>query len=87
VARTQDLLTIGLPIVTVADASGDNGSVLGQSTPVPRGTSGWQNYTVEFATAETTSAVLIVIRRQDCKGGPCPIFGIFCVDDFSLEKL
>ena len=87
VARTQDILTIGLPIVTVADASSNNGSVLGQSATVPRGTSGWQDYRVEFATAETTSAVLIAIRRQDCNGGPCSIFGNFCVDDFSLEKL
>lgn len=85
--RTQEMLTIGLPMVTVADASGDDGPVLAQSKPFPRGTSGWQDYTTEFATAETTSAVRITIRRESCNMVPCPILGQAWVDDFSLERL
>jgi len=85
--RTQEMLTIGLPMVTVADAGGDDGPVLAQSKPFPRGTSGWQDYTIEFATAETTSGVRITIRRETCNMVPCPTLGQAWVDDFSLERL
>jgi tetratricopeptide repeat protein len=84
--RTLELLTIGLPVVTVTDASSDDERVLEQPKAFPRGTSGWQDYMIEFATGETTSAVLISIRRQHCSG-PCGIFGHLWVDDFSLERL
>ena len=85
--RTQEMLTIGLPMVSVADAGGDDGPVLAQSKTFPRGTSGWQDYTIEFATAETTSGVRITIRRETCNMVPCPILGQAWVDDFSLERL
>ena len=85
--RTKEMLTIGLPMVTVADGGGDDGPVLAQSKAFPRGTSGWQDYTMEFTTAETTSGVHINILREDCKMVPCPILGQAWVDDFSLERL
>jgi len=85
-ARTQEALSLGLPIVRVTDASSDNNNLLGQSPPISRGTSGWQNYDVQFVTPETSSAVVITIRRQDCNVTPCPIFGHAWFDDFSLER-
>ncbi len=93
--RTEELLTIGLPIVTVSDASSDKERVplplpltlLAQSKPIPQGTSGWQDYFIDFTTDENTRAVLIAIRRQPCAIAPCVAIGHVWVDDFSLAKL
>ncbi|MBC8030755.1 MAG: tetratricopeptide repeat protein [Pyrinomonadaceae bacterium] len=86
-ARTHELLTIGLPVVAIADPSSDNQVILQQSDSFSRGTSGWQSYAVEFATPGTTRAVRIVIRRQKCETVPCAAIGHAWVDGFSLEKL
>ena len=85
-ARTQEIVTGGLPVITVTDASRD-GRVLAQSSPLPPGTSGWQDYSVEFASSDATSAVYIILQRQHCPDPPCPIFGSLWLDDFSLQKL
>jgi tetratricopeptide (TPR) repeat protein len=86
-ARTQEMLTIALPVVAVVDPSADNQLTLQQSEAFPRGTSGWQNYAIEFAAPEITRAVRIVIRRQKCETVPCAAIGHAWVDSFSLEKL
>jgi hypothetical protein len=85
-ARTREMLTIGLPLVTVTDA-GSGESVLGQSKTLPQGTSGWQDFTVEFTTAEATRAVLISIRRQNCATAPCAAIGHAWFDDLFLQRL
>jgi hypothetical protein len=85
-ARTQEIVTGGPPVITITDAGAD-GRVLGHSVPLPRGTSGWQDYTIEFVTADATSAVIINIQRQGCSDGPCPIFGRAWFDNFSLREL
>lgn len=85
-ARTEELVTGGSPVVIVTDVSSDERE-LAQAATLPTGSSGWQDYTVEFVTAEATRAVRITIRRQDCSSGPCPIFGRTWFDDFSLRKL
>lgn len=84
-ARTEDLVTAGLPIVSVIDVSRD-GKGLARSSPLSQGTNGWQPYTVGFTTSGETKAVRLQIRRDDCGGGSCPIFGRVWFDDFSLEK-
>ena len=84
--RTQEMLTIGLPLVTVSDAR-DNERVTAQSETFSRGTSGWKNNVIEFTTGETTKALLIAIRRQNCPVAPCAALGHAWVDDLSLEKL
>lgn len=86
-SRTQEVVTGGLPVVTVTDADDNDERVLARSSPLSQGTSRWQEYRVEFVTAGTTSAVRISIRRQNCGGAPCPIFGLTWFDDFSLHKL
>ena len=83
-ARTKDLVTGGSPLVAVVDASDER--VLAQSTPLPRGTSKWQDYVFDFVTQEKESAVLIQIRRQSCDDSRCPIFGDVWFDTFSLQK-
>lgn len=86
-ARTQELLTIGLPYVSVIDAGDDKSAVLMQSKTLPQGTNGWQDYVGEFTTAETTSAVLISIRREPCATPQCAVFGHAWFDNFSLARL
>jgi tetratricopeptide (TPR) repeat protein len=85
-ARTEELVTGGLPVVVVSDAS-INGRSLAESSPLPQGTSGWQEQTIEFTAGDGTSAVLISFVRQSCGSVPCPIFGRVWLDQFSIEKL
>lgn len=84
-ARTKDLVTGGSPLVAAIDASEEQ--VLAQSSPLPRGTNGWQDYAVDFVTSEKASAVLIQLRRQGCDDEACPAFGYVWFDSFSLQKL
>lgn len=86
-ARCQELLTVALPVVTIIDAGDDKKTVMLQSRAIPKGTSGWQQYSGEFTTAETTRAVLVRIHRENCSTPPCPAFGHAWFDDFSLTKL
>jgi tetratricopeptide (TPR) repeat protein len=86
-ARSQDLLTIGLPFVAVIDASDKENRVLTQSKAFPGGTTGWQDYPTEFTTAEHTDAVLIRLRRETCATPQCAILGTLWLDDFVLKLL
>ena len=85
-ARTENLVSGSLPVVVVREA-GLNGAELVQSQPLGRGTNEWREYSVDFVTNRTTRAVLIALRRQDCNGEPCPIFGRTWFDLVWLEKL
>lgn len=82
-ARTEEVLSIGLPVVVVIDAN--NGRAIGQSEALSRGTSDRRDYTVDFVTQETMRAVLISVQRQTCRA-PCPIFGRVWLDAFSLAR-
>jgi tetratricopeptide (TPR) repeat protein len=86
-ARTEKLVTGGAPLVIVTDASSKDESELAQSLPLPIGTNGWRDYSVEFTTKDTTGAVVIGVRRQNCTSDPCPVFGNIWFDAFSLQKL
>jgi len=88
-ARTEDVVTGGLPVLT-ATAQGREADTLlpVQSLSLPQGTSEWQENSMEFATGNTTKAILISLRRLKCSAnGPCPAFGRVWLDDFSLRKL
>jgi hypothetical protein len=85
-SRSQDLVTGGLPIVVVTDASGDLRR-LGQSVTLSKGTSDWQVYSFELTTTAQTSAVLLSLQRENCTTSPCPSFGSIQLDSFSLEQL
>jgi Tfp pilus assembly protein PilF len=84
--RTHEIVTGGLPLVVVKDANSSDGRVLGQSSMLSQGTSGWQHYVVDFSTADQATAILIVLQRQNCSSGPCPIFGRLWLDEFSLSN-
>jgi len=85
-ARSEDVVTGGLPFLNVSDASGDQ-KRLGQSRPLASGTSGWQFFDLEFTTTPTTTAVVLSLQRENCTTSPCPIFGSISLDSFSVEQL
>jgi tetratricopeptide (TPR) repeat protein len=85
--RTEEIVTGGLPLIVVTGVSGSAPLPLASSAPLPAGTNGWQGVTLEFATGDTTRAVLISLQRQSCPSGPCPIFGRLWLDTFTMEKL
>ncbi len=85
-SRSQDIVTGGLPFLTISDASGDQ-KLLGQSRPLAKGTNDWEPFNVEFTTGPTTNVVLLSLQRENCSTSPCPIFGSVLLDSFSIEKL
>lgn len=84
-ARTDNLVSGGLPIVTVTDAS-DN-VVLGQPVRLPQKADNWQHYAIDFNSKEATAAIQISLQRERCTNSPCPIFGRMWLDDFSLKAI
>lgn len=84
-ARTQEVVSGGLPVVSIIDAR-KRGQTLAVSGTLPQGTSGWQDYAVDFSTEDATRAVSVVVQRQKCESGRCPIFGRIWLDGFSLQK-
>ncbi|MGA9994391.1 MAG: tetratricopeptide repeat protein, partial [Pyrinomonadaceae bacterium] len=85
-ARTQDIVTGGLPLLVVTDTSSKEEKVLGQSQPLPQGKSDWQEYSVDFATQEGSRAVRLNLQRGNCSDAPCPIFGHVWLDAVALQK-
>lgn len=86
-ARDKDLVTGGLPFVSVTDVSGKEPRALNQSATFSPGTNGWQDFNFDFATGNETRAVVITFQRQNCNDNQCPAFGRIWLDDFSLKKL
>jgi hypothetical protein len=85
-SRSQGVVTGGLPLVVVSDASGGQ-KRLGQSAPLSKGTSDWQFSSFEFTTSPTTAAVVLGLARESCTTSPCPVFGSISLDSFSLEEV
>jgi hypothetical protein len=86
-ARTEKLVTAGLPQIVVTDASSGDGRALATALTLPQGTSQWQDYRLEFTTTGETSAVQVSLLRQHCSSNPCPIFGQIWLDDFSIQRI
>lgn len=85
-ALTKDIVSGGLPVIAVSDASSAEYHLLGQSSPLKETEREWHDYEVEFKTGEATEAVLVSLQRQPCPNTPCPIFGRLWLDAFSLQK-
>ena len=85
-ALMKDVVSGGLPVVVVSDASSKEYRMLGQSPALKEGEREWHDYEVEFKTGETTEAVLICLQRQPCPSEPCPIFGRLWLDAFDLKS-
>ena len=84
-ARSEDLVSAGLPVVVVKNAVDQR--VIAQSVLLSPGTSGWRDFSIEFETSDTTRAVTVNIQRQACSSNPCPIVGRAGFDNFSLKRL
>lgn len=85
-ARTQEVVSGGMPLIAVADVqAGPGGGFLGVSETLPRNSGGWRTYTVEFTTNPQTTAVRLLLRRQ-CKTDLCPIYGQIWLDDFAVQQ-
>jgi hypothetical protein len=85
VVRSESIVSGGPPLLAVMDA--DDNRVLSRSDQFPRATDGWREYTIDFASGPSASAVEISLQRQPCDKSPCPIFGRLWLDRFSLQKL
>jgi len=85
-ARTQDMVTGGLPLAMVNDAAGKQ-KFLGQSGPLRQGTNSWQVFSFEFTAEPATKAVVLSLQREDCTTSPCPVFGSVWLDSFSIERV
>lgn len=83
-AMAKGVVSGGLPIVVVSDASSPEYKVIGESALVTEGERDWNDYKVEFKTGEKTEAILICLQRKPCPSGPCPIFGRVWLDSFRL---
>lgn len=84
-ARTESLVSGGLPRVAVVDAG--TKAILGHTDAFPNSLSNWQDYSIDFDSKETTSAIVISLQRERCSESTCPIFGRLWLDDFWLKKL
>jgi hypothetical protein len=85
-ARSQDIVTGGLPLAVIIDAAGER-KPLGQSLPLAKGSVDWRVWSVEFRTPPTTNGIVVGLQRENCTTSPCPIFGSIWLDSFSLEQL
>ena len=83
--RSEGLVSGGLPLIAVIDPNANKS--LKQSDQFPKATEGWREYTIDFVSGPSASAVQIALQRQPCDKSPCPIFGRLWLDNFSLEKL
>ena len=83
--RSEALVSGGYPRMVVNEA--DTNSVLAQSDQFPASTDGWHEYTIEFESGPSASAVQIALERQPCERSPCPIFGRLWLDNFTLQRL
>jgi tetratricopeptide (TPR) repeat protein len=84
-ARTEGLVSAGLPIVVVTNAVDQR--VVAQSVSLSPGTNGWHEFSIAFETTDTTKAVKVNIQRQACSSNPCPIVGRAGFDSFSMKRL
>ncbi len=84
-SRSQDIVTGGLPFLSVSDAATNQG--LGRSPTLGKGTTAWEVSKLEFTTTANTSAVMLTIQRESCTTSPCPIFGSLSFDSFSIGTL
>jgi tetratricopeptide (TPR) repeat protein len=84
--QTKDIVSGGLPYVTVTDATED-GRRLGQSAPFSKTTSSWQPAAFEFTTGSRTTAVILNLERQTCSSQPCPAFGTLWLDSIGIQAI
>ena len=84
-AKTQQLVTGGLPLLYLIGETAASRNVLTRSALLPGGTTGWQSYEVAFNSGRMQN-IIIELQRMACSSSPCPIFGTLWLDDFTLRE-
>jgi len=84
-ARTEGIVTGGLPVVAVID--GTSSGVLAQSGALPQVSNGWHDYSFDFQTGSGTTAIQVGLQRKLCPSNSCPIFGRLWLDNVWLQQL
>lgn len=85
-AKTEDLVTGGIPSVVITNPEASDGGLLAQ-TALPVKAYSWQDLKLNFHAPKDVVAIRIAIQRQACAQQPCPAMGSVWLDDFSLRKL
>lgn len=85
-ARTDEIVTGGLPQIVVVDATSQDQHILTAPQVLPQGNTPWQDYEIDFITGERTEAIQFILQRQKCSSGPCPIFGRLWLDGFVIQN-
>ena len=85
-ARSRDVVSGGLPVMVVKNATGEK-QELGHSAPLSKGTGPWQVSSFEFEVPKGATAVFVGLQRENCATSPCPAFGSIWLDSFSIEQL
>lgn len=84
--KTKDLVTGGLPLVTVIDAN--SGEILEKSGNFkPSDTATWNALSFDLKVPATSKAVYLRLERAVCSSLPCPIFGQVWLDSFHAEEI
>ncbi|MFN2512420.1 MAG: hypothetical protein ABR568_13510 [Pyrinomonadaceae bacterium] len=84
-ARTQEIVTGGLPLVTVTDSTGSK-KFRAESPALAQGSTDWRIVSFNFQTEAETDAITLSLQRKNCTTSPCPIFGSLWLDSFSIEE-
>jgi hypothetical protein len=85
-AKPDNLVSGGRPVVVALATNSNPPKILGESGPLAVGGDGWSRYTFQFATDEVNSAIFVSIQRQQCAQVPCPIFGKLWLSKFSIIR-
>ena len=84
--KTRDMITGGLPLLTVIDAN--TGEILEKSSNFkPNEGDAWTRMSFDLNTAPTSKAVYLRLERTACSSSPCPIFGQLWLDSFQVEEI
>ncbi|HVS82089.1 MAG TPA: tetratricopeptide repeat protein [Pyrinomonadaceae bacterium] len=81
----RDIVSAGLPVISVRDASDSAHALLGQSLPLRSDVTGWRDFSIDITTGAKTEAILLSVERQNCNADPCPAFGTLWLDSFLIE--
>ena len=85
VSTSKDLVSAGLPNVSIIDAS--TFTPIADSPTLNTPGTEWHLTSMKFSTSEKTEAIVIALRRKGCQSSRCPIFGEIRLDDFVLTSL
>lgn len=84
--KTKDVVTGGLPLITVIDAN--TGEIMEKSSNFkPNDGDAWTRMSFDLKTAPTSKVVFLRLERTACSSSPCPIFGQVWLDSFQAEEI